>query len=102
MVVPLALFSDSLTWTWSSFWLNQCLTASVLRPSPPPPILLPHLLLQLFYRSATAAPPSANSMTTPFFYPLSKISPKPFPTYFPMCVLSLLTRSCSPPDPLNI
>ena len=48
VVVPLALPSASLPWTHSSFRLNQCLTASVLRPrsssSPFPP--RPSYLLQ--------------------------------------------------------
>ena len=62
----------------------------------------PHIQLCLFHHSATFALPSVNSIITPSCSPLSKISPKPFPTYFPRCVLSTPPHHGSPPDPLNI
>ena len=71
-------------------------------PRPHPPILLPHILLRLFHRSATAAPLSGSSITMTSCSPLSNISPKPFPTYFTMCVLSPPPPHGSPPAPLNI
>ena len=75
---------------------------SALPPPPPPPILLPHILLRLFHRSATVAPLSNNLTKTLTFYPLSKISPMFFPTYFTMRVISTPLHQAPPPAPLNI